>query len=288
MYRYINPGRIALFQNTPGTNYSETTNRTYTKTGVGFVCDSWMLLPKIPAGTKEMWAKLDYWNGRSDSYTRLGFRFKSASTYCGAGAGSNAWLYINGSGKQQIQTVINAINQFWFHIKSGSSDGVFEMYLNGVKAYEFTGNVLNGADITSIDLCSSNTTSLYTLSNIIVADSAISLTEQVAIIPCTITTDMTQNQDGSYSATAVNQTLEYAIDASGFDAGTKFTGVNIAARNCIRDGEGVNEFEFLEGTTSLDTQSIPTAENCGISHGITLNEESPATFALYNYKLKAK
>lgn len=287
MYRYINPGRIALFKNTPGSNWRETTNSAYTKTGVGFACDTTMMLPDIPIGTKDMWAKLDYYSGRNDNYTRLLFRFNSTSTYCGAGGGNNTWLYVNGSGKQQIQTVSHIINQFWFHIKSGTNDGVFEMYLNGAKVYEFTGNVLNGADIANITLASSNDL-LYTLSNIIVSDSAISLTEQVVTIPCNITTDMKQNQDGSYSATAVDQYLEYGIDTSVFDSGTVFTGVNIAARNCIRDGEGINELEFLEGNTTLDTQAIPTAENCGISHGITLNDESPANFALHNYKLKAK
>jgi len=278
---------MALFQNTPGTNWEETTDKKYTKTGVGFGCGETVTLPDIPTGIKEMWAKYDKWNS---NYGRgCLFKFKTASTYCGTDGGQNSYpqIYVNGTRKvNEWMFVEGAVNTVWLHLKSDANDGIFEIFINGAKKYEFTGDILHGEDITEICLQTYN--KYHYISNIIVSDSPIALTEQVVTIPCTITTDMTKNEDGSYNATAVNQTLEYAINASSFDAETKFTGVNIAARNCIKDGEGVDEFEFLEGNTSLDTQTIPTAENCGLSYGITLNEESPATFALHNYKLKAK
>ena len=286
MYRYINPGYATLFPNYIDEALKQLTDSTQSKTGVSFWGDGYGELQNIPVSTKELWIKVDYYTLTTSQTPKIYIR--TENTYC---AVDNNKIYVNGTNKTTHSASIKErIDTIWLHLKSDATNGVFEVWVRGTKQYEFIGDVLHGEDIKKIHLSSGT---LYenrrcSISNIIVSDSPISLTEQVVTIPCTITADMTKNEDGSYSATAVNQSLEYAIDASEFDAGTKFTGVNIAARNCIRDGEGVNNLEFLEGATSLDTQTIPTAENCGLSYGITLNDESPATFALHNYKLKAK
>ncbi|MBO6177829.1 MAG: hypothetical protein J6O04_01475 [Selenomonadaceae bacterium] len=297
MYRYLNPGYIDLFKNTPGTEYNQVTDNTKvkTKTGVGF-CSRYpgeMQIPTIPAGIKEMWFKLDYYTTSAQLLFQL--RIRSSNTYCGFGYNDGAGfyeqrVYVNGSYTSLSCNQTLGISTYWFHILSDASNGIFECIRDDVTLFSKTGNILNGEDISNITCGQNYSNANRLISNIIVSDTAIDMAEQVMAIPCNITTDMTDNGDGTYTATALNQYLRFGLDSSiatTLASGTKITGASLAARSCIRDGEGIETLEAYDGATLLGSDSIPTTDKTGVSVGVTL-DNTVSQFLTHNYEWRAK
>lgn len=69
---------------------------------------------------------------------------------------SNAGVYVNGADTGERIAPRSGLNPWLFHVKSGVSDGIFEVYYGGDQVYALEdANILNGAPITSMRMAGS-------------------------------------------------------------------------------------------------------------------------------------
>lgn len=139
----------------------------------------------IPS-TGELWIKFDwYWISK---YTASFFRIfnetsanDSTGIYCQPNLSddnSDLTVWINGTNTQTLTDTHarRARKTYLLHIKTGTIDGVFELWIDGVSQYSYTGNVYNGNNLTNF-FFQSDDTSGSKFSNVIISDEEIGLNE---------------------------------------------------------------------------------------------------------------
>ena len=115
---------------------------------------------------------------------------------------------------------LDGMNEILFHGKAGTNEaGIYTWIINGVEviaenrsvSFIKSGNYATKSD--EVVLFSTNARAVF--SNIIISDAEVRPEEKVAVLPVSsIDTDMTDNGDGSYSATAAGQHFLQTIDPS--------------------------------------------------------------------------
>jgi len=142
------------------------------------------------------------------------------------------------------------------HVKSDSSSGIIELFINSKLIFTFSGNILNGDDISyyyiggkKIDVAEYCTTldidSYYPvvpiISSIIISNTEKIGSEEVLELPVKdTTTDWIKQQDGSYVAEDTNKTLFQSIDYQTFlsELNSKFnTSTDILIKTIAIQGE---------------------------------------------------
>lgn len=115
------------------------------------------------------------------------------------------------------------------HIKTGTSNGAYEVIDSGITIFTYSGNVMNGGTIGNVYL-DLDATGKYAYSNIIISDTTISADEKVAVLPMkmTLTTDWIDN-DGSYSVSEIDKSLTEVLDIDKFLNNVGQTNVAIKA-----------------------------------------------------------
>ena len=276
-YKYINPGYGGLFDSfSAAAGYTQESHATRSKTGVLFTTSESTATKNLPAG-KEFWLKYDITitSGGTDGTI---LRFDSASSYCGFYARTNALsLYpvINGS---QLSSAVytmasNSLPEtFLIHIVSNASSGVFEVWANGVKVYDYSGNILSGADIASFSFwCSS---SKKHFSNIICSDTEIGQAENVLILPATISSTMTDNGDGTYTANNSGEYISQTVNSSSLTipATSTIKGIAVAGVPAYYDGEGISQLAAKIDGTTVETLDLTTNSTLGVMYSTEVNE----------------
>ena len=115
---------------------------------------------------------------------------------------------------------LDGMNEILFHGKAGVNEaGLYSWTINGVeviaenRSVSFIKDSTYATNSDAVVLYSSNTR--VVLSNVIVSDAEVGREEKVVVLPiASIDTDMTPNDDGSYSASAAGQRFLQTIDAS--------------------------------------------------------------------------
>ena len=239
-FSYINPGYAELFT-TPG-NYTPSTDANYTKTGVAFengdAAPAILTLPDLD----NLWVKFDFYHGWKAQLTAC----LNGNKSIGINAGDEDHFSFYSNTYTLIKPEINHILMH-FDAKNNTAD----MWFNGVKGTTVTDAGLSGQKISSITFIISQWAAQYAdrcnnwMSNIIISDSEIELAENVRIISAAdTTTDMTKNSDGSYTSTAVGQSVMQKMDLSSFPT-SKIKRVQLTSRPAYFSGESMTKMDCI-------------------------------------------
>ena len=224
-FMYINPGTADLLDVAGGTTVEGGKFNPYG--GVAFWQPSSKKGVTIPEVPTEIYAKV--------TLAIRGALSSSVEAHMYAG-NSNGWVIRESSGtwyldmvccntqiehldNEEINLNFNGLNDILFHAKSGYSEqGLYSITINGVEVFKrnrtvrFVQSDSYAVPSDVVAFYSRNEKALF--SNIIVSDTPVGCKDQVGILPVMETdTDMTANDDGSYTATAAGQRFIQTIDA---------------------------------------------------------------------------
>ena len=222
-FLYINPGTADLLD-VAGTTVENPKYNPFG--GISFWQDtvdrkSCTTLPEIPS---ELYMKFCLYLKGASAYATV---YAGNNTGCSVSCSSGTWRFTVTSSNSQVcnRTApeaglkVSGMNDILFHARYGYySAGYISVIVNGTEVYtanttvdfnqKSTGNVPSDG----IVFYSRNEDAL--LSNIIVSDAPVAWNEKVAVLAAKSTdTDMADNGDGSYTASAAGQYLFQSLDA---------------------------------------------------------------------------
>ena len=181
-WRYENPGTadLLIVAGTTVTDLPITQSRTST----AFYQTQRVKCFDIPA-TNEIWIKCDVYHTGTTSRFRI-YDDKNGSTANGLATYSNSteialWSN-NGSGNFERKIFSNAVKSsvlqtYLLHMRTGDTNGLLELWLDGEYKGSYTGNVNNGQIFENIFLQSDSSANLF--SNVIISNSEIGIDENV-------------------------------------------------------------------------------------------------------------
>ena len=124
---------------------------------------------------------------------------------------SNAGVYVNGADTGERIAFRSGLNPWLFHVKSGVSDGIFEVYYDGNQVYALEdANILNGAPITMVRLIGGSGQSI----NMVMRDAIVATHE----IPCGLLLE-----EVAADISALNGWTQSGTELSTETAGATFT-----------------------------------------------------------------
>lgn len=140
----------------------------------------------------------------------------------------------------------SGMNDILFHAKAGySSRGLFCFIVNGQEVYNYNVTVdfdkSSSSTTPSSDVLLRSDNDKILLSNIIISDSEVAWNEKVAALPTTATdTNMMENEDGSYTATAAGQLFLQSLDSEAlidtYGEASAVTGLFLAGKPAYTTG----------------------------------------------------
>lgn len=285
-FKYINPGFAKLFDYNPTAVQLETTEKsktgvaagiTGTNTGINWATrhdDFWgrfdVYLPtnvnySVYFGTPGTTQKftLSFYQ----SYFMVSQGIETGSVSMGADRG-----YVSdGTAKSLMGIKPNEINSVLIHVHYGTSETAYVDITINNKNFRLTGyEYKNRTDAYNYVILSATNTAAP-ISNIILSDEEISIKEQVALIPVSVTeTEMTEN-DGIYSANAAGQTILQTPNINSlithYGANSRVTGIALFGVPAYRNGSEPSKLtsisknngeivEYGEHTLDEDTQAV--------------------------------
>ena len=299
-FKYINPGYANLLDVAGGTTIMDAAR---SRTGVGFYQPTDRKGITLAETPTDLYGKFDVYIGndsnrfsikismlRTNGYTENGMGFvKSGDTmylmrYYNGNSGSSDKAYTSRPDTLNIR--LDAINTFWFHVRSGS-DGFIEIYANGVLADMFS---------FAIDFATSPTVVVYAsnaygaISNLILSDTEIHKREQVVILPVSATeTTMTAKGDGSYTANTDGQQILQSIDTTSliaeYGADSDIKGIAVIGSLAYRTADGLSQLTALEKNgDTLNEYGTKEAKGNTAAGVIDSRAVSMKLSALANYK----
>ena len=155
----------------------------------------------------------------------------------------------------------NGFITYYIKIISHAENGEITILENGIEKFSFTGNVMQGADITYM-----NIGGLYGqrhFANFIISDEYFPPSEKIIALPVANTTaTMTDNGDGSYTADEVGESVMQTIDAAkltqAIGEGNTFTGFSLIGNPAYYDGAGMTHLGAMKGETVKESVALPT------------------------------
>ena len=126
----------------------------------------------IPA-TPEIWIRFDVFTTLSTRWRAYNENSNGSTGICSQTSGAVDFWVNNGNVKSFSGIVKNQLQTVLLHMVTGSSGGIVEAWLDGVKLYTYTGNVNNGEDFADIYLQSDGSGTFF--SNVIISNGEISL-----------------------------------------------------------------------------------------------------------------
>lgn len=266
-YLYINPGYGNLFHASSQNACTQVTDDG-TPTGQAFRgCGTRTLY--LPEPLEEIWLRFNYKcnSTAGDSYIYV---MSSNRNVCHAHWDDrNMRFRVHDSDKVSMGYTSGYWNKFLMHVKTGTNDGIFEVWENGDLKCSFKGNVLNGEQIRKFQVY--NNSSCKFISNIILSDTKIKWTENIITIPTTISGTMTDNEDGTYSATEAGQYVSHAIDTASlqesYPANTVITGYMMAGRPAYYDGDGIDIMQATANDTIVGECALGNSSVTSIFYG---------------------
>jgi hypothetical protein len=225
--KYVNSGRLGLFE-TINKSGSQTIGNTsinplcgvaFTQTNVNF---------KIPitVSNKECWLKAKMYIQSRGDYTSNSFlRFFSSNHWAAfmvtGLTGTHGDCYLSSDTNNKLTGTPIALLKVTpydveLHVKSDATAGLIEVFVNGVKQDTYTGNILNGEDITSFQLFTYDTDRIQ-FSDIICQDTGrIGLEHVTELVIKSTVSEWTANGNGSYYVTAEAKKLIKQLDVDAF------------------------------------------------------------------------
>ncbi len=293
-FMYINPGDADLLDVEGGTTVEGDKFNPYG--GVAFwqpISQKGVTIPEIPTeiyvkvtltiqGGMSSTVEAHMYTGNSNGWT---IRESSGARYLDLTCCNSQFAHLK---NEENNLNFNGLNDILFHAKSGYYEqGLFSVTINGVEV--FTTNrtvnfVQNGSYAVPSDVVafySRNEKALF--SNIIVSDSPVGCKEQVGILPVTETdTDMTVNDDGSYTASAAGQRFIQMIDAEAlintYGGSSQVSGLYISGNPAYTTGAELTKAIACGGKETLSdiasvTLSMDNTAKALIGGSVSMNLE---------------
>lgn len=121
---------------------------------------------------------------------------------------------------------------------------------------------MGGDDFSQVSLTLNNT-KFNGIGELIISDEYFPPSEKIIALPvANTTTDMTDNGDGSYTATAEGQTLMQTIDTAQLltqiGEGNTLTGFALIGNPAYYDGDGLSRLASMRGSTEKENVALPT------------------------------
>jgi len=254
-FKYINPGFNTGVLKTM-TQYTD--NDSKYSGGVYLKGDG---LFYLPGGVKSLYLSFVAQNVHSCTVCAYdGSDGKETGFYCD---GANNIARLNKTNaKSMLRGDVDLIVSWYVKIISDSANGEFVLMQDGVAVYEYTGNVMNGADISRIKFsCSLN--NHRTIANLIISDEYFPPSEKIIALPVANTTaTMADNGDGSYTADEVGETVMQTIDAAkltqAIGEGNTLTGFSLIGNPAYYDGTELTHLGAMKGETVKESVALPT------------------------------
>lgn len=287
---YVNPGYIELLD-------GDTAGATVNNAGTLRFYNTKSAYNLNISGYKELYVKLNV--VKNDSASRvyvdngddhaIGVRINEDSTY-------NDWNF-NDSTSNVTPKIGPLVNNYEYeimiHAKSGSTNGLKEIFFNGVLDRSFTGNINDGNAFPGIVIQADKSSVLF--NNIIIADFDITDYHLAPVDIKDYETDFTNQSDGTIKATAIGQYISMHLDTDDLKAkmqkvveNAEIVGLNVGAFNVSYDSSIINALKSsIDGTDSEDLTitnnnvagKILTA-NPALSKAWTLDQLKSARFKL--------
>lgn len=294
---YVNPGYIELLD-------GSTAGATVDNGGILYFYNTTKNAYNLNlSGYKELYVKLNV--VKNDSDTRLylssndsnmpvGVRLNENGTY-------NDWNFQNNTmnNTPKIGPLVNDSEyEIMIHAKSGKTNGLKEIYFNGVLDRSFTGNINNENAFPGIVIQADNPNVLF--HNIIIADFDIADYHLAPVDIKDYETDFTNQSDGTIKATAIGQYISMHLDTDGLKAkmqkvvgNAEIVGLNVGAFNVGYDSSIINALKSSVNGTDAETIKLVNANAAGKillvnpanSKAWTLSELESDTFKLTTEKV---
>ena len=182
-WRYENYGTADLL-----TSSAETVETSHSKFGFAYRMSGWAYFG-IPTTAKEIWAKCDaYFTSDYSDGNRISIEHRlSDNLSCGFCSGEkitqNSWLFVNEKNTSReisgSSFAKNSFHTFFLHMKSDSSNGTIELYIDGnLKSSFYNGDVNHGDSFDNFFISTAYNT---LISNVIISDEEIGLYENVSL-----------------------------------------------------------------------------------------------------------
>lgn len=253
-FKFINPGYINVFGMGSSIG-SDENNTTYNPTnGVDFYSIGGFNFPISSA--KEYWLKgnIYYSTGSGgDDENWFGLYTGNHHVRLRASNDNNSYGFYVRQDSTNLNTKVtvslNTLHEVLLHVKSDATNGLIEFYMDGTLQFSYSGDVMEGKDITYATFKTYNWDGVNKYSNIIISDSEISLTEKVAILPLkNIETTWDEGSNGYLSASAVNQIINHTPDIDTLKSNLglntmNITGVQLSANSVSYSSSIINSLK---------------------------------------------
>ena len=288
-FKYINPGYARLTDVVNGTyNTDKALNKNQSVTGIAFAGSSTRdkEVVNIP-NSKSIYCKFDVYTDDYDNGTYM---------YAGTNKGKffgisyepfNATSYYNDSieSKKYVISVPSRTRylfySFYFSVVFNGDNYKVEVFRDGDEKHSFTVNC-DTSDM--FFTCFELTPGFWydtegALSNIIISDEKIGLSEVIRRVPVSYVNNLNEYQSGMFEASSSNDSViikpseEFASD---YSEDTKVTGATIIHKSLYRDGEGLDAINYNFNGKDVGRKRISPASHrrgfCGDNLDVSIKD----------------
>ena len=286
-FKYLNPGVPRLLDTTNGVLVED---EKCSRTGVGFWQPNTEKGVKFPAYPSELYCKFDFflhYDTSSDTdysiivrtnYPYCGISLKKSKAYVDFEYHVRSYDYTIAYGDETAKLQdegnlrLNQVNTVFFHYKpstsSSSNDSVIEIFVNGKRKVQSSRYAEFPSNSEGVTMAFSSSNAIAPISNIILSDEPFDMRESLVRVPVkSVTTDMTDNGDGTYTATGAGQTLLQELDVPALieahGATSDVTGILSVASPAYRT-DALNVLTHIEKTgdtlTEYESADVGTYE----------------------------
>lgn len=262
---YVNPGYIELLD-------GGTAGATVGNGGALYFYNTENAYNLNLSGYKELYLKLNVLKNNSDTrlylsnYSNMpvGVRLNENGTY-------NDWNFQNSTQDNvpKIGPLVNGSEyEIMIHAKSDKTNGLKEIYFNGVLDRSFTGNIIDGDAFPGIVIQADKSSVRF--NNIIIADFDITDYHLTPVDIKDYETDFVKQNDGTMKATAIGQYISMHLDTADLKAkmskvveNAEIVGVNVGAFNVGYDSSVINALKSSVNGADAETIKLVNANAAG-------------------------
>jgi hypothetical protein len=269
-YKYCNPGYIGLFDTYEKTGDQITNNYTYNPIcGVCLKSQLNVNFKQKIEPSLEYWLKVQMYIAES-RWPKISLLSNShnIAIYTNAEYDKSTDFAISSDSASLSNSIINVAKNvpitFELHVKSDSTNGLVEVYMNNLLKISYTGNVLNGETINYFKII--NNGAWYGATPIFYSDIICQNTGRIGFEHCTAlpvkaTTGWTANTDGSYYTESEGDKLLQTIDIDTLKTQLKYSNyLTIKSISTSGTLAYYNADGYLNGVTTIIKNSTTEKE----------------------------
>lgn len=292
-WKYMNPGDYRLLDIYSTGDLNIYDKKFAPRTGIACFITAYVNYCISLPSTKEIWFKFTIAFLKEGSYTCFHFSsnpvngsyrqglyiFSRASDYYIENYRNNSnskTYYLNSLISNDNQIVILDL---FGHLKSDTSNGECQYYVNKNLMYSFSGSVNNGSDISIMGICNRSSSGYYGpsyISDIIISTEELNMDEHCAFIPIKVTTSPDWNyhtEDNSFTTDNVDKTISQVLDIDKLKKTINLSNPNITGvqskilKTVTNNSEIIDSLkcELKKNSTIIDSQTKPITNDTNLN-----------------------